>query len=354
MIFFVGVSGDTWEVEDYLQTYGKALFHRAGVLTWDQIVARQELPLGSYVFLAIDQMSPTEKEIAAQCWEKLSEARADITLINHPSEVLLRYPLLHACYKRRQNTFRVRRAFDFLRCQEFPVFLRREHDHCASLTGLLRTRKELARAVAKSLSMGCRLRDLIVVQYCDTADDAGTFRKYSAFIVGGTVLPFNVTHSRNWITKSHGRLINAATAREELAYVRTNPHAEWLRETFALANIRYGRINYGLCAGRPQVWEINTNPTIVRPAAATPIPEELRRLRDPVRQIVFPSLQAAFEAINSAADPSQTVRIEVSQRQRRKLSAEKRLRLHVQARKTAISQTARLLLPPLRRLRRFI
>ena len=354
MIFFVAPSGETWELEDYLRTYGKALFSRVSVLTWDQIVARQELPLGSYVFLAIDQMSPSEKEIAAQCWEKLSQTRSDITLINHPSEVLLRYDLLQVCYGRKQNTFRVRRAFDFLRCQEFPVFLRREHDHNASLTGLLRTRKELARAVAKSVSMGYRLRDLIVVQYCNTVDEAGMFRKYSAFIVGDRVLPHNVTHSDNWITKSHGRLIDAATAREELEYVRTNPHAEWLRETFALAKIRYGRIDYGLRAGRPQVWEINTNPMIVRPAAASPIPEEQRRLRDPVRQLVFPSLQAALEAIDSVADPSQTVRIEVSQMQRRKLSAEKRLRLHVQARKTAISQTAGLLLRSIRRLRRLM
>jgi hypothetical protein len=272
MVFFVAPLGETWELEDYLQTYGKELTGRVGVLTWDQIVAQQELPLGSYVFLAIDQLSPAEKEIAAQCWEKLSQARSDITLINHPSEVLLRYDLLQASYERKQNTFRVRRAFDFLRCQEFPVFLRREHDHKASFTDLLRTRPELARAVAKSVSTGYRLRDLIVVEYCDTTDGAGTFRKYSSFIVGDRILPHTLVHSHNWITKSHGRLIDADTAREELEYVQSNPHSKWLRETFALAKVRYGRIDYGLRDGKPQVWEINTNPTIVRPVAAPPHP----------------------------------------------------------------------------------
>ena len=141
MIFFVAPSGETWELEDYLRTYEKELNGRASVLTWDQIAARQELGLGSYVFLAIDQMSPTEKEIAAQCWDKLSQARSDITLINHPSEVLLRYDLLQTCFERNRNTFRVRRAADFLRCEEFPVFLRREHDHNSSITGLLHTRR---------------------------------------------------------------------------------------------------------------------------------------------------------------------------------------------------------------------
>lgn len=354
MIFFVAPFGDTWELEDYLQTYGKDLLGRARVLTWDQIVTRQELPLGSYVFLAIDQMSATEKEIAAQCWEKLSQARPDITLINHPLQVLLRYDLLQLCFERKRNAFRVRRASDFLRCHEFPVFLRREHDHNASLTGLLHSRKELALAVAKSVCMGYRLRDLIVVQYCDTVDGTGTFRKYSSFIVGGRILPHTLMHSDNWITKSHGRLIDADTAREELEYLQKNPHAEWLQETFALAKIRYGRIDYGLCDGKPQVWEINTNPTIVRPVAAGPIPEEQRRVRDPVRQLFFASLQAALEAIDSVADPSQTVRVEISQKQRRMLGAEKQLRLRIQARKTAISQSARLLLRSIRHLRRSI
>ena len=354
MIFFVAPSGETWELEDYLRTYGKELIGRSRVLTWDQIVARQELPLGSYVFLAIDQMSPTEKEIAAQCWEKLSQARSDITLINHPSEVLLRYDLLQVCKERQRNTFRVRRAINFLRCREFPVFLRREHDHNSSLTGLLRTPRELARAVAESVARGYRLRDLIVVEYCDTQCASGIFRKYSAFIVGEKILPHTLMHSHNWITKSHGRVIDAGTAREELEYVQNNPHSKWLRETFALAKIRYGRIDYGLLDGKPQVWEINTNPTIVRPFAAPPIPEEQRRLRDPVRQLFFPSLQAALEAIDCVADPSQTIRIEVLERQRRKLRAEKLLRLRIQARKTAISQGVDQLLRSIRYLRRSI
>lgn len=354
MIFFVAPSGETWELEDYLQTYGKELIGRACVTTWDQIVSRQELNLGSYVFLAIDQMSPTQKEIAAQCWEKLSRARSDITLINNASEVLLRYDLLRTCYERKRNAFRVRRAVDFFRCEKFPVFLRREHDHNASLTGLLRTRNELARAIARGLHLGYRLRDLIVVEYCDTVDAAGMFRKYSAFVVGDRILPHTVVHTENWISKSRGRLVDAATAREELDYVQKNPHAEWLRDTFALANIRYGRIDYGLLDGEPQVWEINTNPTIIRTAAAGPIPEEQRRLRDPVRQVFFPSLQAALEVIDSVADPNQTVRIEVSRKQQRRLADEKRLRLRVEARQTPISRGSRPLLRAIRHLRRSI
>ena len=62
------------------------------------------------------------------------------------------------------------------------------------------------------------------------------------------------------ITKSHGRVIDAATAREEIEYLQSNPHAKWLRESLASAKISYGRIDYGLRDSKPQVWEINTNP----------------------------------------------------------------------------------------------
>lgn len=354
MIYFVAPKGETWELEDYLKAYGQGLAGRVGVLTWEQIVERRQLRLGTYVFLAIDQMTPTEKDLAAQCWQKLLQAGPDVVLINHPSEVLRRYDLLETCFRRKRNAFRVRRAADFLKCEKFPVFLRISDDHNAALSGLLRTRKELARAVAKSLYRGYRLRDLIVVEYCDTADETGMFRKYSAFIVGDRILPHTLMHSHDWITKSQGRVIDAGTAGEEIEFVRSDEHLIWLRETFALAKIRYGRIDYGMLGGEPQVWEINTNPCIMRTACAPQLTAEQWRLRDPVRETFFPGFQAAFEAIDSAADPNQTIRIEISPSQLRKLDAEKRLRLRVVARKTALSQTAGPILRTLRRLRRSI
>jgi hypothetical protein len=269
-------------------------------------------------------------------------------------EVLRRYDLLTTCFQRKRNAFRIHRAADFLQCQKFPVFLRVADDHNASLSGLLHSRKELARAVAKSLYRGYRLRDLIVVEYCGTADETGMFRKYSAFIIGDTILPHTLMHSQDWITKSQGRVIDAATAREEIDFVQSRDHLTWLRETFALAKIGYGRIDYGMLGGEPQVWEINTNPCIMRTACAPQLTAEQWRLRDPVRETFFPKFQAAFEAIDSAEDPTQTIPLEISPRQLRQLDAEKRHRLRVLARKTALSQTAGPILRSLRRLRRAV
>jgi hypothetical protein len=343
MIFVVAPTQETWEFGTYLEKYGRDLPSRLRILTYDEILIRHSVPLGSYIFVAIDQLLPTEMEIAVQCCEQLSRACPDITLINRPTEVLLRYDLLQACFDLKRNEFRVRRASEFARCQEFPVFLRCDRDHNGSITGLLHTRVELVRAVARSLCKGYRLRDLIIVEYCDTVDPSGLFRKYSAFAVGGRILPHSVFHSTNWITKSHGRQLDAEKACEDLAYVQSNPHARWLREMFDLAKVGYGRIDYGLKNGKPQVWEINTNPTIVRVFGPGNLTEEQRRLRDDARRHFFSNFEAALEAIESVADPSQTVQIRVSQEQWRKLAAEKQLRLRAKTRRDAISQFAEFL-----------
>src|SRR5713226_7661237 len=176
-------------MEEYLQQYGGALVARVRILTYEDIVAERALPLGTYIFAAIDQLSPTQTEIAAQCWQELSRASPDIRLINHPTEVLCRYQLLKTCFELNRNTFRVRRASEFYRRQRFPVFIRPEGEHGGSLTRVLYNRSQLAQALARALCWGYRLRDLIVVEYCDTADSSGVFRQYCAAVVGDRIIP---------------------------------------------------------------------------------------------------------------------------------------------------------------------
>jgi hypothetical protein len=189
---------------------------------------------------------------------------------------------------------------------------------------------------------GYRLRDLIIVEYCETADPSGVFREYCAAVVGDRILPQAVVHNRNWITKWEGRLVDADRAREEREYVERHPHAGWLEETFALARIGYGRIDYGLRDGVPQVWEINTNPTIVRrPGAGSTLTGEQRRLLAPVLEEFLRRFRTALEAIDSEVDPDLRVRIDVSPGQVRRLAAERRLRRRLRARTTAIARIAR-------------
>jgi GNAT superfamily N-acetyltransferase len=101
-------------------------------------------------------------------------------------------------------------------------------------------------------------------------------------------------------------LLEPAHLAEERAYLDENPHADALRRAAALARIAYGRIDYSLLEGRPQIWEINTNPLLAN------LPGNDDPLRRPVhlefaRQ--FAEALAAFDAGEGArAVPAVTVR----------------------------------------------
>jgi hypothetical protein len=106
---------------------------------------------------------------------------------------------------------------------------------------------------------------MMLEEYHHTADAMGIFRKYSVFSIADQIVPRHVLFSTNWITK-HPDLSDEATAREESQFIAAFPHREVVANAFHLAGVQYGRIDYGMCDGRIQVWEINTNPIIVPPS----------------------------------------------------------------------------------------
>ena len=75
------------------------------------------------------------------------------------------------------------------------------------------------------------------------------------------MLPRHVLFGRDWNLKTTD-LEGPAFDAERDEYLKANPHAREIARIFELARIDFGRIDYGLLDGRPQVWEINTNPTM--------------------------------------------------------------------------------------------
>src|SRR5690606_31029109 len=55
---------------------------------------------------------------------------------------------------------------------------------------------------------------------------------------------------------------------EDRRFRRRNPHRAELRQVFDLAHVDFGRADYGMYEGRLQIWEINTNPTVLAPRDA--------------------------------------------------------------------------------------
>jgi hypothetical protein len=282
VIHFVVSAAGSFAMRSYLQGEGQALAECMRVVEYDDFVRARALPNGTWVFGAVDHLCPAEREIVALACHALGEA-GDSTILNDPRHVLRRADLLRMAYDTGINTFSAFRpaelrngTADHLR---YPVFVREADRHNGNLSPLLPDRASLEHALASLRLGGHRTDDLLVVEFCDTADADGVFAKYSAFVLGSRILPRYLTFSRHWMIKHGNRLYDLERADMELAFLTGNAHDDWLRDVFQRAHITYGRIDYGLLGGRPQIWEINTNPTLGRVGPPRPRPPEQEAYR---------------------------------------------------------------------------
>ena len=308
MIFYLVTPEHRYTIDVYLGEWGRALRSRVRVVPYTGLSYRRRFARGTYVFSDLERLSAVELAAAAALADALLAAGARV--LNHPGRVLRRYPLLRALHDAGINRFN---AHSLERRDEarLPAFLRLQDEHAGSLTPVLQTSFELESALAELPPELDRGR-VIVVEYCHTADAAGTFRKYSAFKIGPRLVPRHVLFSRNWVDRTSD-LVTEAFVAEESEFFATHPHAAILARVFELARIDYGRIDYGLLDGEVQVWEINTNPMITaRTGTIAP-------LRLPGQIWAAEQLAAAFAEIDSDAD-GPPVRFEAPPAEKRELA----------------------------------
>jgi hypothetical protein len=293
VIVYLVTAKHSYTMRRYLRTWGRPLASRIQIFFYDLLTRRHRRRGGTYIFSDIERLSSERTELAAEVWERLSHEGEDVQLLNHPSSVLRRSELLEVLHRRGFNEFQAYRVSDGRKPTRFPVFLRHAKKHSASMTPLLRTETELERAISETLSRGYGPRDLLVVEFCDTSDSAGIFRKYSAFGIRGEIVPRHLIFSDRWVVKLP-HLLDEQKLREERDYLERNPHAEFLREIFRVARIDYGRVDYALLDGRPQVWEINTNPMVMLR------PSQYQRQHLPAQELFAREIGSAFESLNAS------------------------------------------------------
>lgn len=216
---------------------------------------------GLFIFSDIDRLAANQREIAICLCKYVLETYGESLVINRPERVLTRYRLLTRLWEKEINRFRVYTLAEPLSPMRFPVFVRRNHDHKGPLTGLITNKNELHDQIDSLRKTGEDPDRLIIVEFCDTRDSDRIYRKYSAFRIGDRIIPAHIIFSRNWVAKDS---LPEPLRHEEKAYLLDNPHREELMKIFRLANIEYGRIDYGLLNGEIQVWEINTNPVLIQ------------------------------------------------------------------------------------------
>ena len=310
-MIYVAVSAKfDWTFRDYLANRARGIADRFRVIHYEDFPSRTAFERGTYVLAGFARMSPPLRRLVADVDGQLRRAEG-MRLLNDPARTMARFELLEALSREKRNDFRAVRAGGDLAGLRYPVFLRSETTHDGALSPLLRTRREIEAAIGRALVRGRRLDDLLVVEFCDTADGDGLYRKYSAFVVGERVLARNLEISRRWVVKDSVREFTRATVDEERDFVFGNPHAEPLAEIFRLAGVQYGRIDYAMKDGRVQTWEINLHPTIGPVPHPTPdqIPPDLRPICEESRRRFYAGFEEAWKAVDLDANGRPPVRV---------------------------------------------
>jgi hypothetical protein len=229
--------------------------------------ANGRVPEGIYVFSDLERLSDEGLTKAEQVRTVLAQSSSAVRILNSPARTMRRYDVLNTMYEQGINDFRAYRLRDEKLPHRYPVFLRRENAHRVAST--LIPNREIFDYVIRFLEdTGQFTEDLLVTEFCDTADEKGLYRKYSALVVGDWIFPRNISFSTRWMVKRKSELKAEALLRnrellvEEQEFIRTNPHGDILRKVFSLAGIEYGRIDYSVWGDSIRVWEINTNPHI--------------------------------------------------------------------------------------------
>ena len=285
-------------------------------LTYEELFFERAGPIGHYIFTDFDRLSRYELECLASFAASLEKSAPEAQILNHPLRVLERLPLLVALKGAGINDFTATRIDCGERPPRYPAFIRAEDGYGGPETDVLLDDAAFDLALAELRQRGLPLRGRISVGYAGERGVDGFFRKYGAFNIAGRILPHHIQRNRGWVVKKDiadhdwtiprdrtDRLTEIAVA-EEFDFVRDNPHRQILAKAFSIAGIDFGRVDYGIVAGRVQIYEINTNPSLPGQAKSDQ--------RDTVRAVTRPRMIEALRALDTP--PLRSGRIRFTER----------------------------------------
>ena len=298
MIHFLTPAGERL-MRNYLDVRGESIADRISIVPYEQLP--QQFRGGTYVFSALEQLSAPMERLVAELYTQLSQCEG-VRILNRPGRTLRRYELLRELERRGLNDHRARLASEDLDVLRYPVFIRGERTHEGSLTPLLENRRDVDAWIGRMRVIGWKLDELLVVEFNDTSDAQGRYRKYAAFIIGDRILPRSLDYGSEWMLKRRSNIYTREALAAEWEYVSTNPHERELREIFTIAGVDYGRIDYAVKDGRIQTWEINLHPTLGRgrQGSENRAPGDLETIHAAIKEHVHERLREAWVAIDLA------------------------------------------------------
>ncbi len=231
------------------------------IWTYDRLFRARRLPRATWILTDFDRLSFWELELAARVHRNLVSTGQKV--LNDPATVAQRLSLLRRLHRAGFNRFNVWSVEAEEWPDRYPVFLRTQSAHRGALTDLIADRPALEREIEAALAKGRPRRELMIVEYCAEPVRAGLFRKLAAYRVGDTMVATLCVHQSKWVAKDGEKgIAGQALYDDEYRIVDENRHCAEIRRAFEIGGIEFGRADFGLVGGRPQVYEINSNPTL--------------------------------------------------------------------------------------------
>jgi hypothetical protein len=250
----------------------------------------------TYVFTDMDRLSLHHLHRVAVTYRLMKAA--GLKVLNDPARSPTRYGLLRKLHEAGINDFNAYRAEERVKPSRWPVFVRTEGNHDRPLTDLLPDWDSVRRALDDAIEQGIPAASLLIVEYAAEPVAEGLFRKLSSFRIGDRICATTAVHEDSWLVK-YGKkgIAGEALYDDELQIVRENRYADEIAHAFEVAETEYGRADFGIVKGRPQIYEINTNPEI-KFGSNHPFPQRVESGR-----LSKANYLAALKAIDTDAPP---------------------------------------------------
>jgi hypothetical protein len=226
---------------------------------YERLFGAWRVPRATYVFGDLERLAPWELRLAADLYRSMTSA--GLRCLNDPAKVMARVEMLTALHAAGINPFAVLRADAAPRPRRFPVFIRSEDNHAKADATLYRTQQELELALHDLRESGIPLRGMLIVEQAAEPYSDRLWAKWGTWRIGDRTIVEHIAVDDTWLVKigDHDKVTEAFAADERDA-VASNRFAADVRVAFDIAAIEFGRADHGTVAGRPVIYEINTNP----------------------------------------------------------------------------------------------
>ncbi len=238
---------------------------RLDIWSWDRVFRARKLPRATWILTDFDRLSPGQLEAAGRIYRRLG--KGGLTVLNDPRRFRNRAQLLAALQAKGVNSFGCALPAAGEWPARYPAFLRTIAAHRGITGDLLKSPREAALALRAALRDGYLLSDLVFVEYCaEPVAETGRFQKHAGLVVGDRMIRANTVNDMTWKAKvGTPGLASDAQYAAERAEFHDWPHRDFVTRVFDVAGMDFGRVDFGLVGGRPQAYEVNTNPTLDMP-----------------------------------------------------------------------------------------